>query len=138
MNFGSVCGCITVGKSVISTEFEKTVYRPDDTPRAIVSVDNTRCKVDVRDVKFRMYREFKIKVGSLTYEVVDLNRFSETMIEKHHGGVPAMRKGQVATELNLSMCKLSGEPLVDCKTPPLNKLRTSTNGFAQFPEDQCS
>ena len=52
-----------------------------------------------------MHREFRIQVGSTKYEEVDLNQFSQTVIERRQAGVPARTIGEVATELNLSKCK---------------------------------
>ena len=36
IKFGAVCGCVSVGSSSVTAEFEKQVYKPGDVPRAIV------------------------------------------------------------------------------------------------------
>ena len=66
-----MCGCINVGESTVITEFEKKIYRPDEIPKAIVSIDNTKCKVNAINVKFRLCRAFYIKIGNLKYEMND-------------------------------------------------------------------
>ena len=102
-------------------------------PRCIVSIDNSKCKVEATGVKFRLYREFRIEIGTMKYEVVDLDRFNQTMILKRHNGVQALTTGEVASSLNLNKCRFTN--LNRKKKQPFYKITKAKEMIAVVPEE---
>jgi len=102
-------------------------------PRCIVSIDNSKCKVDATGVKFRLYREFSIQIGAMKYEVVDVDRFNQTMILRRHNGVAALKSGEVASSLNLNKCRFTN--LNRKKKQPFYKLTKQKELVQILPEE---
>ena len=44
--------CISQGVSSLKTSFEKNIYIPTETAKAILTVDNSKCSVGIKEITF--------------------------------------------------------------------------------------
>ena len=64
-----------------------------------------------------------------------MNRINQTMIFKKHKGVPALKVGEVASELNLNKCKFT---VLNKKVKPVMVLETKNKKFVNIVNDSSS
>ena len=93
-------GCCAQGTSTLEAEFSKNVFEPSETATGDLKIDNSNCKVKVKEVKFHIEQVLKQKVGHHTHVE------TRTIIDKEMDGPDANEGGWKKTmELDLSKIK---------------------------------
>lgn len=53
----------------MKTEFEKSIYCPNERARAIMHVDNTRCSNDTTEVSLVIHQKLEINIEGRRYHI---------------------------------------------------------------------
>ena len=92
--------CISQGISSLKTDFEKNIYEPIETAKALLTIDNSQCAVGVKEVTFAVEQRLHIRADGMD------NHSSHELIKQIVGGPgPNEPETQVAMELDLSQIK---------------------------------
>lgn len=79
-NISTWC-CMSQGVSRVTTTFEKNVFEPHETCKAIVSIDNSQCNLQIQNVRLCLEQELVLTTGGHTF------RHTYTLADQTQGGV---------------------------------------------------
>lgn len=90
----------SLGRSKITTHYEKDVYTSNEIAHAIISVDNSNCKGKISNIIMTLKQKVTLDTGHHQY------RRSYNVLERSFGSVDAnTTKENMLCELNLSLAK---------------------------------
>lgn len=103
--------CIDQGVSSMWSTFEKNIYTPQETARAMIHVDNSRCQLPVTRCRFFIEQRMTIRgVGPFAHT----HSFTNKLIERDVQGPQALQGG-FQTELLMNLNEIRYEAVVNKK-----------------------
>ena len=92
-------GCCAQGTSKLEAKFNKNVFTPAEDAEGDLMIDNSNCKVKVKEVKFAIEQVLKQKVGHHTHTE------RKTIIKKEISG-PDANEGNWTKKMKLDLSKI--------------------------------
>lgn len=63
--------CIDQGTSTMWANFEQNVYTPEQTAKAMINCDNSKCRLAVKQVQFRAEQKIHLKAGHHAFNITN-------------------------------------------------------------------
>lgn len=81
------------------TNFEQNVYTPMELAKAMIHCDNSKCRIDVKEIVFRAEQKIALKAGHHKY------CFENTLAQSSKSG-PKAEQGGFQTEMTVDLSKI--------------------------------
>ena len=116
-------GCCAQGTSSLKAEFNKNVFTPDETAEGDLKIDNSNCKVAVKEVRFSIEQVVKQRIGHHTHTE------TRTIIKKDCSG-PGPGDGDWKKDMELDLSKIKYEVASEKKKKGKVKKISKEDAFA--------
>ena len=114
--------CIAQGTCTLKTDFEKNIYIPTETAKALMTIDNSNCKCDVKQVTFAVEQHLKLRADGRE------DHSKHVLIESVMGG-PKAEEAETVLPMELDLANIKYEVDGEKKKKGVLKKRSPEDMF---------